>query len=120
MTRPTLGRPSTERADFAETAAGPGWLRGLLYEVVFGTETRAGRIFEVALLVCILASVLVVLLESVAAIRTAAGPTLRALEWCFTILFTAEYVVRLYCVRHPFHYARSFFGLVDLLAVIPT
>ncbi len=61
-----------------------------------------------------------VLLESVAAVRARAGPTLRALEWGFTILFTVEYLLRLASVRRPLQYARSLFGMIDLLAILPT
>ncbi len=68
----------------------------------------------------ILISVLTVLLESVAAYRVAYGPWLRAVEWLFTLLFTLEYVLRLYSVQRPARYARSFFGIVDLAAIIPT
>ena len=59
-------------------------------------------------------------LESVASIRVEHGRLLRTIEWVFTILFTIEYILRLICVRHPLRYATSFFGIIDLLAVIPT
>jgi voltage-gated potassium channel len=88
--------------------------------VIFEADTPAGRHFDVALLWAIGLSVAAVMLESVAAFREAYGGPLRVLEWFFTVLFTAEYVVRLACVPHPFRYARSFFGIVDLLAVLPT
>ena len=68
----------------------------------------------------ILLSVLTVMLESVSSVRAQYGLELRAIEWLFTLLFTAEYILRLYSVRRPGRYAASFFGLVDLLAVIPT
>jgi len=88
--------------------------------VIFEADTPAGKAFDVALLVTIVASVLTVLLESVASIRAGYGPLLRGLEWIFTLLFTVEYVLRLLCVGQPLRYARSFFGLVDLLAIVPT
>ena len=94
--------------------------RERLHEIIFEAETPAGKAFDLALLVCIVASVATVLLESVASIRAQYGTLLRALEWGFTILFTAEYVLRLACVRRPLRYAGSFFGLVDLLAIVPT
>jgi voltage-gated potassium channel len=94
--------------------------REQLHEVIFEAETPAGKAFDLALLVCIVASVVTVLLESVASIRARYGVVLRALEWGFTILFTVEYVLRLACVRRPHRYALSFFGLVDLLAIVPT
>ncbi|HUG28232.1 MAG TPA: ion transporter, partial [Gemmatimonadales bacterium] len=79
-----------------------------------------GRLFDVLLLVLIVASVAVVMLESVPAVRDDHGWLLIRLEWLFTILFTMEYLLRLYSVRAPWKYATSFFGVVDLLAVLPT
>jgi len=95
-------------------------LRSRLHEIIFEADTRAGKTFDVALLVAILLSVAAVLLESVASIRDRHGPMLRAVEWLFTILFTIEYVFRLLTVARPLRYARSFFGVVDLLAIVPT
>ena len=94
--------------------------RSRLHEIIFEADTPAGKAFDVALLWAILLSVLAVLLESVAAYRAAYGPWLRGAEWVFTFLFTLEYVLRLYCVHRPARYARSFFGVVDLAAIIPT
>jgi voltage-gated potassium channel len=96
-----------------------GW-RERLHEIIFEAETPEGKAFDVALLVCIVASVVTVLLDSVASIRAQYGTLLRALEWTFTILFTVEYVLRLATVGRPLRYALSFFGLVDLLAIVPT
>jgi len=96
-----------------------GW-RVRLYEIVFESDTRAGRTFDMALIAAIVLSVLVVILESVASIRARWGGELRAAEWTFTALFTAEYLVRMAVVRRPLRYARSFFGIVDLLSVAPT
>jgi voltage-gated potassium channel len=90
------------------------------YEVIFGSDTPPGRLFDVVLIVLILTSVLVIMLESVASVRTEYGSSLRAAEWIFTLLFTVEYVTRLWCVGRPLTYAKSFLGLIDLLAVIPT
>lgn len=97
-----------------------GGRRERLYQIIFGTDTQAGRTFDVVLLWAILLSVLVVMLESVSGIRREYGAPLRAAEWFFTILFSVEYLLRLYSSPRPLHYARSFFGLVDLLAVAPT
>jgi voltage-gated potassium channel len=94
--------------------------RERLHEIIFEAETPAGKAFDVALLVCIVASVATVLLESVSSIRAQYGPILRALEWIFTILFTVEYILRLATVGRPLRYALSFFGIVDLLAIVPT
>jgi voltage-gated potassium channel len=91
-----------------------------LHEIIFEADTPAGKVFDVALLLCIVISVLAVILESVTEIRLQFGPLLRAAEWVFTILFTIEYVLRLACVRRPARYAVSFFGIVDLMAIVPT
>ncbi len=90
------------------------------YHVIFGTETRAGRRFDLLLLTIILASVVVVMLESVTEIRARYGSILRALEWLFTGLFLIEYILRILSVRRPLGYVFSFFGLIDLLAILPT
>jgi voltage-gated potassium channel len=94
--------------------------RERLHEIIFEAETPVGKAFDVALLVTIVASVAIVLLESVAPIRSEHGALLRGLEWGFTILFTVEYALRLATVGRPLRYARSFFGIVDLLAIVPT
>jgi voltage-gated potassium channel len=94
--------------------------RARLHEVIFEADTPIGRAFDIALLVAIVASVLAVMLESVADIRAQFGQVLYAIEWIFTILFTFEYMLRLICVRRPLRYATSFFGVVDLLAIAPT
>ncbi len=96
-----------------------GW-RQRLWVVVFQANTPAGRAFDVALIAAIVASVVTVTLESVAHIRADYGPQLHAAEWAFTGLFTVEYALRLICVRRPLRYARSFFGVIDLLAILPT
>jgi voltage-gated potassium channel len=96
-----------------------GW-RLRLYTVIFEADTRAGRLFDLTLIWLILASVAVVVLDSVEAVRVQHGDLFTALEWTFTLLFTAEYVARLVCVRQPLRYVRSFYGVIDLLAVLPT
>ncbi len=95
-------------------------LRAHLEEIVFGHDTPAGKAYDVALIAAILASVLVVMLETVTGIQQEWGGALRAAEWFLTILFTFEYAVRLWCTRQPLRYARSFFGIVDLLSILPT
>jgi voltage-gated potassium channel len=90
----------------------PGALRARLHEIIFEADTPEGRLFDLLLMVAILASVTVVLLESVASVRARTGPTLRALEWGFTILFTVEYILRLAGVRRPLRYARSALGII--------
>jgi voltage-gated potassium channel len=96
-----------------------GW-RARLYAVIFESDTRAGRAFDLALIGAILLSVTTVVLASIAPVAQAHGGWLFAAEWFFTVLFTIEYVCRLLCVRHPLRYARSFFGMIDLLAVVPS
>ncbi len=93
--------------------------RQRLHEIIFEAETPAGRAFDVALLVSIIASVAVVLVESVRSMHAAYFEWFYLAEWFFTILFTIEYVLRLYAVRDPLRYARSFYGVVDLLAILP-
>ena len=95
-------------------------IRQRLYRVIFEHDTRAGRTFDIALIIAILLSVAAVMLDSVASISQRYGPILKAIEWFFTILFTVEYVLRLYSARDAARYARSFFGIVDLLAIVPT
>ena len=104
----------------AETTQPARNWRFRLHEVIFEADTPAGKLFDVALFVCIVLSVIAVSLESVTSIQERYGAILRAAEWVFTILFTVEYVLRLIAVRSPLRYARSFFGVVDLLAIVPT
>ena len=96
-----------------------GW-RQRLYVIIFEADTPAGKGFDLALIAAIVASVIVVMLESVTSIREQYGHELYVAEWGFTILFTIEYIARLSCTRRPLRYARSFFGIVDLLAILPT
>jgi voltage-gated potassium channel len=95
-------------------------LRALTNEIIFGHDTPAGKAFDVALIWFIILSVVVVMLESVETVRLQYGALLRQVEWGFTVVFTIEYVSRLWCVERPMRYARSFFGIVDLLAILPT
>ncbi len=94
--------------------------RNTLHEVIFEADTPVGKAFDVLLILCILGSVLAVVLESVHSIRTDYGQLLTEVEWIFTLLFSAEYLLRLLSVGRPVKYATSFFGVVDLLAVVPT
>lgn len=102
-----LGRPA------------PGW-RARLFTIIFEADTLPGRIFDFSLIAAILLSVVVVMLDSIEGINLRHGRLFGALEWFFTILFTLEYVGRLCCVRHPMRYATSFFGIIDLLAIVPS
>jgi voltage-gated potassium channel len=101
------------------TAGEPAWKRSL-FTIIFESDTPAGKAFDVGLLIAICGSVAVVMLESIRAMQAAHGPLLRVLEWTFTWLFTIEYFARLACVRRPLQYAGSFYGIVDLLAVLPS
>ncbi|MCP2013281.1 voltage-gated potassium channel [Deinococcus sp. HSC-46F16] len=105
MTRP----PSDRRARWRVT----------LGNVVFNNDTPAGRAFDLVLIVLILASIGVVMLDSVRPLRTAYGPALKQAELVLTLLFSLEYGLRLITARHPWNYARSFFGVVDLLSILP-
>ncbi|HKZ06894.1 MAG TPA: ion transporter [Methylomirabilota bacterium] len=96
-----------------------GW-RARLHEIIFESDTRAGRAFDLALLTLILVSVTAVVLESVAEIRREHGTLIEAVEWTITALFTVEYILRLVAVDRPGRYARSFYGVVDVLAIAPT
>jgi voltage-gated potassium channel len=90
------------------------------YEIIFEADTPSGKLFDVLLLIAILFSVLVVMCESVDTIRKAQPELLLRAEWFFTLLFTFEYVVRIVCARRPMRYVFSFYGIVDLLAILPT
>ncbi len=95
-------------------------LRRRVYIVIFEADTVAGRRFDLLLLWAIVISVCIVVLDSVEPIRMRFGEVFSIAEWLFTLLFSVEYLARLWCVRRPMAYARSFFGLIDLVAVLPT
>jgi voltage-gated potassium channel len=96
-----------------------GW-RLRWYEIVFESDTPAGKLFDVALLVCILLSILIVIVESVPAIHDQWRTYLVAAEWLFTVFFTLEFILRLTVVLDKRKYVFSFFGLIDLLSILPT
>ncbi len=96
-----------------------GWRR-TWHEIIFEADTPAGKRFDVFLVIAIVASVLVVMLDSVSHLHQQWGDQLRIAEWFFTVLFTFDYVMRLICVASPRLYALSFYGVVDLVAVLPT
>jgi len=91
-----------------------------LHEIIFEADTRIGKLFDVVLLASIVASVVVVMLESVSTIKAEYANILFIAEWTFTILFSIEYLLRLYSIGHPTHYARSFYGIIDLVSILPT
>jgi len=95
-------------------------LRDRWRHIIFGTDTPAGRWFDQLLILAIIASVVAVTLDSVQSIHQGHGTLLYAAEWFFTLLFTLEYIIRLWVSDRPLRYARSFYGVVDLVSVIPT
>jgi len=95
-------------------------LQQRLYIIIFEADTPAGKLFDVSLIISIILSVIAVMLDSVLSINRMYGNLLYVVEWFFTIIFTVEYLLRLYCIGKPSHYARSFFGIVDIMAIIPT
>jgi len=95
-------------------------LRYRIHEVIFEADTPAGKLFDIVLIISILLSVFFVMLDSVHSIRDEYGRILYIFEWLFTLLFTIEYALRLYSVKNRASYATSFFGIVDLLAIVPT
>jgi voltage-gated potassium channel len=109
--------PGPEAITFGRPAG--GW-RLRLFRVVFESDTHAGRIFDIVVIAAIVLSVAAVMADSVDSVRTRYGALLNAAEWMFTVLFTIEYIARLLSVERPLRYARSFFGIVDLVAVLPT
>src|SRR5687768_14720560 len=91
-----------------------------LYEIIFESDTTAGRVYNIVLLLCIVASVIIVTLESVPAVQVHFSNWLFILEWFFTIIFTVEYFARLWIVTNKRRYVLSFFGIIDLLSILPT
>lgn len=102
----------------SEQAAGNRF-RARLETVIFEADTPLGRLFDIVLLWTIVLSILLVMIESVPSVRVQYGTNLRNLEWVFTGLFTLEYLARLYSAKQPLRYAFSFYGVVDLLAIVP-
>jgi len=96
-----------------------GW-RFKLFEVIFDYDTVAGKFFDVGLIITIVLSVLMVMLESVEAYHLAYDSWFVGLEWIFTIVFTLEYIARIISIGKPIHYVLSFYGIVDLLSLLPT
>ena len=97
-----------------------GSLKDKTYEVIFEADTREGRLFNVVLLVCILISIVTIILESVQPVRERFGTPLKILEWLITLLFTLEYLARIWSVKDKRKYIFSFMGIIDLLSVLPT
>lgn len=127
MTTPSRNTASISANFSADAALGDarfgkpehGWRRSL-FSVIFESESRLGRLFDLMLIAVIVTSVGVVILDSVQAIHLRFGHVFGVLEWVFTALFTLEYIGRLLCVKRPARYAGSFYGVIDLLALLPT
>lgn len=107
-----------ERAAALNKSVLTGW-RADLHRIIYEADTPAGRLFDIALISCIILSIAVVMLDSVSSIRDEYGGLLFKLEWFFTVLFTVEYILRLVSVSRPLKYATSFFGVVDIMAIAP-
>lgn len=95
-------------------------LQNKIHEIIFGHQTFAGKLFDIVLLIFILLSVAVLMLDSVSSIDEKYGHILNGMEWGFTLFFSAEYILRLYSAKNPLKYATSFFGIIDLLSILPT
>ena len=91
-----------------------------LHELIYESETAAGKVFDIILLLFILTSIIIVMLDSVNALKIQYGRFFFAMEWFFTIVFTIEYILRLICIRQPLRYVFSVLGVIDLLAIIPS
>jgi voltage-gated potassium channel len=104
------------------TVAAPGkqkW-RAKIFEVIYHADTRAGKWFDIMLIIFIILSVLTIILDSVNQLHLEYGRFFYSLEWFFTIVFTIEYILRLVSTRNPIKYTFSFFGIVDILSILPT
>ncbi|MCB9359352.1 ion transporter, partial [Candidatus Woesearchaeota archaeon] len=95
-------------------------LRSRIHDIIYEADTPPGLAFDIVLLFAIIASVIAVVLESVPSFQAAHGSLFRVIEWTFTILFTIEYALRIYCIKKPKSYIFSFFGIIDFLSIIPT
>ena len=97
-----------------------GRLRQKIKRIIFGTDTQSGKFFDEILIVAIILSIITVLLDSVSDYNKDFGDYLYIAEWIFTILFTIEYLLRMFCIRRPTSYVFSPFGIIDLLSILPT
>lgn len=102
-----------------EEKAQKNWQKRL-HEIIFEADTFEGKLFDITILVLIVLSVFLIMLESIDSINAEYGTLLMTLEWVVTIAFTVEYILRIICLRRPIHYIFSFYGLVDILSILPT
>lgn len=97
----------------------PAW-KNKVHDIIFGHETFAGKAFDLILLFAIVSSVVVLMLDSIERLDKEYGTILNGLEWMFTIFFTIEYILRILTAKRPKRYVKSFFGIVDLVSILPT
>ncbi|WP_299261491.1 ion transporter [uncultured Kushneria sp.] len=95
-------------------------LRDRIFQIIFESDTPAAKGFDIALIIMIVLSVTIILLDSVASLQARYGEAFMIAEWVFTVIFTVEYLLRLYCLDRPVRYARSTYGLIDLLSLLPS
>jgi voltage-gated potassium channel len=95
-------------------------LKKKVYNIIFEAETPSGKAFDIGLIICILLSIVVIMLESVDSIKLSIGELLLVFEWIFTVIFTMEYVLRVWTVKKKKQYIYSFYGIIDLLSILPT
>lgn len=98
----------------------PSLTKTKIYEVIFESDTPSGKWFDIALLVIILISIIVVMLESIESLRADYLELFHTIEWVITILFLIDYILRIYCVTKPVKYITSFYGVIDLLSILPS
>ena len=112
-------RRNTKRYKITPDKPDSAW-RGKLHEIIFEAETPAGKAFDIVLIISITLSIIIVFMDSINDIHREYGSRLYSVEWFFTILFTVEYFFRIISVKKPWKYVTSFFGIVDLISIIPT
>jgi voltage-gated potassium channel len=117
----TLSKPEPALPPTNEKAAADlQGFRSQIYIIIFGTDTPAGKLFDLLLIYTILFSVVIVIIDSVSVFAIPYGYYLNVLEWVLTIAFTIEYAMRIYVSPKPWGYIRSFYGIVDLLSILPS
>jgi voltage-gated potassium channel len=95
-------------------------MKSTLYRIIFESDTKAGKWFDILLIFFIVLSVFTVMLDSVQSMRDAVGNAFNIIEWTVTLIFTIEFILRLYCSPSPKRYVKSFFGVIDILSILPT
>lgn len=116
----TLGKPFRSLKNKVQSFLHNNYLKEKLNSIIFGSDTPAGKSFDIILFICILLSVIIIILESMNFFPPSMRLILRILEWIFTAVFTFEYLARIYCMDKPSSYIFSFWGIIDLLATLPS